>query len=158
MQVGPTSDFGAHMYSIHFLKILYHYTCATRAYQWGKCSGAIHRGQFCRWKASINPCFASTINCRSHWGSKHPLNSCTSCNSCKVRKSSNPIVPSVQPPPRPIHHCLMEMRLTHHYHLLGLLQNLCKMELCLQKPFNTKSKKRWCSISRICHIYKLLDQ
>jgi hypothetical protein len=98
MQVGPTSDFGAHIYSIHFLNILYHYTCAARAHQWGKHLGAIHRGQFCRWRASINPCFASTINCTSRWGSKHPLNSCTLCNLCKARKSCNPVARSLQPP------------------------------------------------------------
>ena len=99
MQVGLALDFSAHMYSIHFLKILYHYMCTTRSHQWGKHSGATHRGQFCQWRASINPHFASTINCRSRWGSKHPLNSCTSCNSCnscKARKS-NPEAPSVQP-------------------------------------------------------------
>jgi hypothetical protein len=32
MQVGPTSDFSAHMYSIYFLNILYHYMCTTRAH------------------------------------------------------------------------------------------------------------------------------
>jgi hypothetical protein len=98
MQVGPTSDFGAYMYSIHFLNILYHYTCATRAHQWGKRSSATHKGQFCRWRASINPRFASAINYRSRWGWKNPLNSCTSCNSCKARKSSNPVARSLQPP------------------------------------------------------------
>jgi hypothetical protein len=86
------------MYSIHFLNILVHYTCATCAHQWGKHSGATHRGQFCRWKASISPRFASAINCRSRWGWKNPLNSCTSCNSCKIRKSSNPVARSLQPP------------------------------------------------------------
>jgi hypothetical protein len=83
------------MYSIHFLNILYHYTCATRAHQWGKRSGTTRRRQFCRWRASISPRFASAINCRSRWGSKHPLNS---CNSCKARKSSNPVARSLQPP------------------------------------------------------------
>jgi hypothetical protein len=98
MHMGLALDFGAHMYSIHFLKILYHYTCITCAHQWEKRLGATHRGQFYRWRAFINPCFVFAINCRSCWGSKHPLNSCTLCNSCKARKSSNPVVPSVQPP------------------------------------------------------------
>jgi hypothetical protein len=70
----------------------------TRAHQWGKRSGATHRGQFCRWRASINPHFASAINCRSRWGWKNPLNLYTSCNSCKARKSSNPVACSLQPP------------------------------------------------------------
>jgi hypothetical protein len=53
--------------------------------------------------------------------------------------------------------CLMEMRLGDHHHLLRLLQNSCKMVLCLQKPFYTESKTRWCAVQRTRHIYKLLD-
>jgi hypothetical protein len=98
MKAGPTSEFNVHMYIIHFLNILYHYMCATRAHQWGKRSGATYRGQFCQWRASINPRFASAINYRSRWGSKHPLNTCTSCKACSSRKSSNPVARSLQPP------------------------------------------------------------
>jgi hypothetical protein len=101
MQVGPTSDSSAHMYSIHFLNILYHYMCATRAHQWRKRSGTTYRGQFCWWRAPINPRFASAINSRSRWGWKNPLNLCASCNSYKARKSSNPVARSLQPPSYP---------------------------------------------------------
>ena len=96
--MGPTSEFNIHMYIIHFLNILYQYMCATCAHLWGKCLGATYRGQFCWWRASINPRFAFAIICRSPWGSTHPLNTCTLCKACSSRKSSNPVARTLQPP------------------------------------------------------------